>query len=219
MLVTSTAANVAAASGKGKKPSAASRHRETLQHAVLLTKCAQKIQEEWRKSPRSHSSELDSAPWRRLVNAEARKLHTARESCQARMEDLAIACRDPSMIFAECRADVLAAVRVVSAANRGLEVMKVGSERRSSLRHSAKLRIPLIMVKLSAVNVFSHLLEDIQQNQMAHVATETSWEQLADKLATTSDMVKRACSDQVQVSRRSKMGAFLEAESEGLTSR
>jgi len=104
----------------------------------------------------------------------------ARESCKERSDDLIIACRDPSKIFREVREDVLAAVRKCSAANRGISVMKVASDKHSQLRQTANARKPVLASKTRAIGAFMHLLDDAQQ----HNGAACAWEVMAADLAT-----------------------------------
>merc|ERR1719223_427273 len=143
-----------------------------------MNRSAKHIQQEWRQRSTRQDS-FDCAPWARIVVNEARKLHLARESCQERLEDLAIACRTPSSIFREAQADVLAAVRKCLAANNGLTVMKVASERKSVLRSAANKRKPIILAKTEAIVAFMNLLHDAQN----HKGPECAWESMADALA------------------------------------
>jgi len=151
-----------------------------------MNRCASQIEQETQLGlPPPYTLEVMGAPWARVVNCEARRLHQARESYKARSEGLVTACRDPSKIFREVREDVLAAVRKCFAAKRGISVMKIGSDRRGQLRQTVSARKPTLFAKTRSIIAVKRLFETAQQ----HDGAACSWEKMAANLATTSDTV------------------------------
>jgi hypothetical protein len=158
----------ASASYSTPPASKAMRHRAALANAHHCESSATQIQSQWRKKATAKRGALT-----RMIFAEARKRHQGRATFQKRLEEKHVEGEPTLWRFSQCRQilrealnDVLAAVKVCSAAER-FQGGIAGSEEETShcmLREKIHLHMP----QLSAISFLNRRLSDTR-------AAESEW--------------------------------------------